>query len=87
MAKSFEQNLKALEKIVEQLESGNASLDEAIGLFQKGKALGKECEERLKEVEMKIRLLTEDDNGRLKITEFDAPPPDEADGAEEETSE
>ena len=86
MAKSFEQNLKALEKIVEQLESGNTSLDEAIGLFQKGKALGKECEARLKEVEMKIRQLTEDDDGHLKITEFEAPLPDEPQGAEEEAS-
>ena len=68
--KSFEQNLKALEKIVGKLESGSVSLDESIALFQKGKTLGKACETRLNEAELKIRTLLEDDDGALKVEEF-----------------
>ena len=70
-AKSFEQNLKTLEKIVEKLESGSASLDEAIELFQKGRALSKACEERLQEVELKIRQLVETEDGTPVTVEFE----------------
>ena len=71
--KSFEQNLKSLEKIVEKLEGGAVSLDEAIALFQKGKALSKACEARLKEVEMKIQKLVEDEEGGLAVEAFEPP--------------
>ena len=70
-SRSFEQNLKSLEKIVEKLESGSVSLDEAIGLFQKGKTLGKACESRLKEVEMKIQQLVENEKGDLSVEAFE----------------
>jgi exodeoxyribonuclease VII small subunit len=63
--KSFEQNLKALEKVVERLESGSASLDESLVLFQKGQALRKACEERLREAELKIQTLLENPDGEL----------------------
>ena len=77
VAKSFEQNLKALEKIVEKLESGAVSLDEAIQLFQKGKALSKTCDERLKEAELKIRQLIETEDGELKTEAFEPETDDE----------
>jgi exodeoxyribonuclease VII small subunit len=84
-AKSFEQNLSALEKIVEKLESGSPSLDEAIELFQKGKSLAKACEGRLKEAELKIRKLVEGEDGNPTTTEFEAPPvPDEEPDEEDE---
>lgn len=69
--KSFEQNLKALEKVVQKLESGSTSLDESITLFQKGRALGKDCQARLKEVEGKIQMLLEDEEGHPKTELFD----------------
>lgn len=72
-SESFEQNLKSLERIVEKLESGSVSLDEAISLFQKGKMLSKACEARLKEVEMRIQKLVEDDQENLKTVEFEPP--------------
>ena len=75
--KSFEQNLKDLEKIVDKLEGGSTSLDEAIRLFQKAKALSKTCEERLKDVEMKIRQLVESEEGELSVEEAEAPVEDQ----------
>jgi exodeoxyribonuclease VII small subunit len=85
MAKTFEQNLKALEKIVEQLESGSISLDDAIVLFQKGKALSKECEARLREVELKIKQLVEDEQGQPTTVDFEPNLPEESgEGSEEE---
>ncbi len=77
-AKSFEQNLKSLEKIVERLESGTVSLDEAIDYFQKGKALSKACDERLKEAELKIRQLIETEDGELKTETFEPETHDKA---------
>lgn len=82
--KSFEQNLKSLEKIVEKLESGSTSLDEAIDLFQKGKSLAKACEGRLKEAELRIRKLVEGENGNPATVEFEsAPAPDEEEDEED----
>lgn len=36
MAKTFEQSIAELEEIVEQLENGDVTLDESLGLFEKG---------------------------------------------------
>ena len=76
--KSFEQNLRALEKIVEKLEGGSASLDESIRLFQKGKTLSQTCEQRLKEVELKIESLLEDEEGNLTTEPLEPAPEEEA---------
>jgi exodeoxyribonuclease VII small subunit len=70
--KSFEQNLQALEKIVEKLESGDVPLDEAISLFQKGKTLAKTCDGRLKEAELKIQQLLENEEGTVEAVPFES---------------
>ena len=36
MAKTFEQSIAELEEIVEQLENGDVTLDESLGLFERG---------------------------------------------------
>jgi exodeoxyribonuclease VII small subunit len=45
---SFESNLKKLEEIVEQLESGNVDLEKSVELYEKGVELKNICEEKLK---------------------------------------
>ena len=57
---------------MEKLESGSTSLDEAIDLFQKGRQLTKACEERLKEVEMKVQELVENADGETETRAFGA---------------
>ena len=54
---SFESSLKRLETIVETLEGGKASLDEAVELYEEGIKLSRECAEKLKATELKIRKL------------------------------
>ena len=55
----FEKSLKELEKIANQLENEQISLDESIALFEKGVKLSKECSEYLENAKQKIVSLTE----------------------------
>ena len=45
--KNFENDLNELKKIVEELESGNLSLDESIKKYQKGIELSNNCKKML----------------------------------------
>ena len=61
MENSFEQNLKELEQVVQELERGDLSLDKAIENFEKGIKLSKDCEKSLDEAERKINILVSKD--------------------------
>lgn len=62
---SFEENLKKLEEIVKNLESGNIPLDDAIDSFNEAMKLAKKCDEKLKNAEEKVnKILTEE--GKLE---------------------
>jgi len=65
---SFEQAMHELEKVVGQLESGDVELEASIKLYERGAALKKRCEEKLKEAEEKVALITLDENGEAKGT-------------------
>jgi exodeoxyribonuclease VII small subunit len=60
---SFEEAMKALEGIVDRLESGDAPLEESIALYERGAALKKHCEEKLKAAEMRVSSITEGADG------------------------
>ena len=47
---NFEENIKKLEEIIRELESGNVALDDAMNKFNEAFALSKECDNKLKEV-------------------------------------
>ena len=68
--KSFEDNLKELEEIAKNLESGNLTLEEAIKEFEKDMDLSKKCTEKLEEAEKKINILVQDENGNLTEESF-----------------
>ena len=57
--KSMEEAFAALDEIVEQLETGEGSLEEAFQNYQKGMELLKECSSQLDLVEKKMMLLNE----------------------------
>jgi exodeoxyribonuclease VII small subunit len=61
-AMSFEDALNELEKIVRQIEDGRGKLDEAIIAYERGVALKRHCESKLKEAQTKIELITVGDN-------------------------
>ena len=70
MAKTFEDSVKELEKIVTELENGDISLDESIALFEKGMKLSKNLEQMLDTAEKKVTQLVADENGELKQEPF-----------------
>ena len=61
--KSMEEAFAALDEIVEQLETGEGSLEEAFQNYQKGMELLKECSSKIDTVEKKMQQLNE--NGEL----------------------
>ena len=53
-AMSFEDALQELERIVSKLEEGKSRLDEAIGSYERGAALKKHCEAKLRDAQAKV---------------------------------
>lgn len=53
-AMSFEEALEELEGIVRRLEEGKGRLDEAITSYERGAALKKHCEAKLREAQAKV---------------------------------
>ncbi|WP_420004496.1 exodeoxyribonuclease VII small subunit [Arenibacterium sp. LLYu02] len=61
---SFEQAMKELERVVDQLERGDVALDASIALYERGAALKKRCEDELKRAEEKVAAITLDASGQ-----------------------
>ena len=73
-AMSFEAALAALEEIVGRLESGEASLDESIALYERGAELRKHCDDKLRDAEMRVEKIVGKGTGGAPETEpFDTP--------------
>ncbi len=60
---SFEDALAELERIVKGLESGSQKLEEAISAYERGAALRRHCEEKLRQVESRIAAIVETPDG------------------------
>jgi exodeoxyribonuclease VII small subunit len=65
--KKFEAGLHDLEEIVEKLETGELSLEEALGAFEEGVGLVQHLGEKLAEVEKRVEVLTRDQNGLFQL--------------------
>ncbi len=63
---SFEESLKKLEGIVEQLEKGDLALDESLKLFEEGVGLSAACKKELDEAEGRVQTLVKQRDGSLK---------------------
>lgn len=61
---SFEEALKELERIVGRLESGDAQLQEAIDLYERGDRLRRQCAARLDAAQARIEAIRTDAEGR-----------------------
>jgi len=75
--KKFESALEELEGVIEQLESGDLSLEDSLAAFEKGVGLVKYCNQKLSEVEKKVELLIKDKEGRLQLKLLDSMEDDE----------
>lgn len=65
--KSFENSMKRLEEIVEQLDSGKLSLDESLKIFEEGIELSKFCSEKLNQAEKRIKTLIKQNDGGFQL--------------------
>jgi exodeoxyribonuclease VII small subunit len=70
---SFEESLKKLQAIVDQLEEGDLGLEESLKLFEEGVSLSAACKKELDEAEGKVEMLIKQRDGSLKTAPF---PPD-----------
>lgn len=52
--KKFEEKIKELEEIINELENGNIDLEDSINKYTKAMLLVKECDEELKKVEEQV---------------------------------
>tara|TARA_B100001750_G_scaffold181961_1_gene150598 strand:+ start:292 stop:525 length:234 start_codon:yes stop_codon:yes gene_type:complete len=66
----FEKSLKELERIVEELESGELSLEQSLKSFEQGIKLTRQCQSELERAELKVKKLVEE-NGELKTKSLD----------------
>lgn len=67
----FEKALERLEKIVEDLESGNMPLEDALKKYEEGVKLSRLCTAQLAQAETKIQTLTRALDGTLEDTPLD----------------
>jgi len=69
--KTLEQSMNQLEKIVQELESGDLPLEKAIKIFEEGIQLSKFCSKKLDETEKRITILVQDSKGHVSEMPFD----------------
>mgnify|MGYP001410442388 FL=1 len=59
---TFEEAMKELELLVDSLEKGDISLDEAIAAYDRGSQLKDLCQKKLNEAKMKVETIQSSDN-------------------------
>ena len=68
---AFEEALEKLEEIVEQMETGDLLLEEALAKFTEGMTLSKLCLEKLNYAEQQIHMILKDETGKLTKKPFE----------------
>ena len=72
---TFEDAMKELENLVDALDKGDVSLDEAIEAYDRGSQLKDHCQKKLNEAKMKVETIQSSDNSDVvpdKLTSFDS---------------
>lgn len=76
---SFEEAIKHLEKIAEDLENEDISLDAAIKKYEEGMKLINICYKQLEEAKKKVELLIKKEGGKFQLKDFEKIKEEEAD--------
>ncbi len=76
--KTFEAGLHDLEGIVERMETGELSLEDALGAFEEGVGLVRHLGEKLAEVEKRLEVLSRDQDGVFQLHALPTDPEDQA---------
>lgn len=72
----FEDAVTELEGLVEALESGDVSLEQALARFERGVTLARQCQQTLKHAELRVDQLLSDGD-KETVADFDPPAGDE----------
>ena len=67
---TFEESLKKLETIVDQLEKGDLPLEESMKLFEEGVDLSAACKQEIDAAEGKVQMLIKQRDGSVKTEAF-----------------
>ncbi len=84
---NFEKALAELEQIVARLEKGGMSLNESLGLFEKGVKLARFLRLELDKAEKKVEILLKDEKGEIRAQDFNLEEIQEEEEPEEDTNE
>ena len=69
---SFEESMDQLEKIVEELEKGDLTLDQSVEKFKQGMEMSNNCSKLLDEAEKSITILLKGKDGEVTESPFEA---------------
>src|ERR1700726_5220821 len=67
----FEKAMGRLEKIVEQMETGELPLEDLIVRYEEGMNLVKVCQQRLASAEQKIEIIARNSAGKATVKKFE----------------
>ncbi len=67
----FEEALKRLERIVEDLEKGTLSLDESLKKYEEGVRLSQICSKRLDAAQKRVEILAKKEGGKFELRPFE----------------
>lgn len=68
---NFEDAFNKLEEIVDDLESGDLSLEDSLKKFEEGIKLSRICNEKLEKARQKIEVLMKESGGGFKFEDLD----------------
>ncbi len=68
---TFEEALKELQNIVDKLETGQVTLEEAIEMYERGVRLSKYCIEKLTQAELRIKKIVKDEIQGFTLLDFE----------------
>ncbi len=67
----FEVALKKLESIVQNLENGDLSLEQALKQYEEGVKMADVCTKRLSEAQKRVEVLVKTSGGKFKTEAFE----------------
>ena len=68
---TFEEALEELELIVNKLEAGGGTLEDAVEAYERGSKLKDQCQRRLNEAKMKVEKIKEGDKENLDTEKYE----------------
>ncbi|MHA1550271.1 MAG: exodeoxyribonuclease VII small subunit [Alphaproteobacteria bacterium] len=67
---TFEEAMTQLEQVIQKMDSAEVKLEDSVALYERGIALKKVCEDKLKSARLKIEKITLSPDGKAKTEPF-----------------